>query len=189
MSNVDFRLLDRFMRVSYRISNTFKYSRRHRRYFCFIIYWTIGVKIPAPARLLCVAVPRRKNWSRLYARFIKRRKKLYVCIRSRVSGGNTRANQFRTAKVYEAGIRWGARFVYTGLSVVRFLLPYSHPSLSLRSLPSVLSTLAILIHQRDCVTSVITLCLLHGEMWYTRGGRNVILYGIIHYVYWHVMYN
>lgn len=69
------------MRVSCRmdrISNTFKYSRRHRRYFCFIIYWTIGVKIPGPARLLCVAVPRRKNWSRLYARFIKRRKKLYV---------------------------------------------------------------------------------------------------------------
>jgi len=132
VSNVDFTDCLIYA-LSCRISSTFKYSRRHRRYFYFIIYWTIGVKIPAPARLLCVAVPHRKNWSRLYARFIKRRKKLYVCIRSRVSGGNTRANQFRTAKVYEAGIRWRARFVYTGLSVVRFL----PPSIALSSLSAI----------------------------------------------------
>lgn len=57
-----------------------------------------------------------------------------------------------------------------------------HPSLSLRSLPSVLSTLAILIHQRDCATSVITLC-LYRETWRTRGGRNLILCAIIHCVF------
>lgn len=61
--------------------------------------------------------------------------------------------------------------------LVRFLPPSTriHIAVSLRSLPSVLSTLAILIHQRDCATSVITLCPLHRETWHTRGGRNVIL--------------
>lgn len=100
-------------------------------------------------------------------------------VRSRVSDGNTRVNQFGTTKVYESwNLMKSSCLVYTGLSVVRFLPSRSRPSFSLRSLPSVLSTLAILIHQRDCATSVITLG-LYRETWRTLGGRNVIPYAII----------
>lgn len=93
------------------------------------------VKIPVPARVLCVAVPRRKNWSRLHARFIKRRKKLYVL--------HTYGQEFpveirprtpvRSRESLRTEIRWRARLVYAGLSVAVPSSAFAFASLSFRS--------------------------------------------------------
>lgn len=122
-------------------SNVLKYSRRHRRYSWFIVYWTIGVKIPVPARVFmrprCRSVKIDRGYmqdlSSAFARSCTYGQEFPVEMQVR--------NQFGIAKVCQAAIRWRARLVYVALSVARdSFLRVRASRRSFRSLPSVPST-------------------------------------------------